>query len=46
MREIESLMNFGVSNSSSWLNSNGFKNVKPCTGAQPLMQRVLLMPGW
>jgi len=29
MREIESLMNFGVSDSSSWLNSNGFKNVKP-----------------
>ena len=28
MREIESLMNLGVSNSSSWLNSNGFKNVK------------------
>jgi hypothetical protein len=29
MREIESLINFGVSNSSGWLNSNGFKNVKP-----------------
>ena len=28
MREIESLMDFGVSDSASWLNSNGFKNVK------------------
>jgi hypothetical protein len=28
MREIESLMDFGVSDSARWLNSNGFMNVK------------------